>query len=660
MHCMRPGLRSPVFLLALVLSACGGGSDGDDNNDVTAPVLSLPGNLTANATGAPGATVHFTATATDGFDGPRTVTCTPASGTMFALGATTVRCSATDSKGHVADGSFTVTVSDVTRPVLSLPGALSAEATGPSGAEVTWTVSATDNVSGSVPVTCTPGPGLFALGVTTVNCAADDAAGNRREGSFTVTVTDTTAPVLDLPADITVTAAGPSGIPVSWNASASDVVSGAIAVQCSPTSGSLFPVGATTVTCSSTDAAGNQASGTFLVTVDPAPTTVTRISTGALHTCAALSDGTAQCWGSNGNGRLGNGTTNPSLSPSPVLTDPGLLTPLSDVVDISAGNAHSCARIVDGTARCWGQGNFGKLGAGGTTSFSSPTPVLISAGGAALSGVAQISAGRGNHTCALIGGGAVRCWGQNNFGQLGNGTTTGTGTANSFPVAVLTTPGGAELTGATAIAIGTSHSCALMTGGTVRCWGRNSDFGQLGNATNVNSNVPVEVVDPLAGTALTGVVSIAAGANHTCALLLDGTARCWGRNVYGGLGDGTTTHSNVPVAVNGLSGIASIAAGEFNTCVRLDDGTLRCWGRNEMGDLGDGTNVDSLTTPVTVSGISSATLIAVGGGTTLPHRGQACAVLADGTARCWGANDAGQVGDGTDTNRNLPTEVPLP
>ncbi len=234
----------------------------------TPPSLSLPTSITAEATGPSGAAVTFAATATDVVDGTDPVTCSRASGSIFPLGTTTVTCSATDSVGNTSTGSFTVTVADTTPPTLQLPSSITKEATGPSGAVVSYGASATDNVDGTDPVTCSRASGsIFPLGTTTVTCSATDSVGNTSTGSFTVTVVDTTPPTLQLPSSIIKEATGPSGAVVSYGASATDNVDGPLPVTCSPASGSTFPLGVTVVTCSATDKAGNTSSGSFIVTV---------------------------------------------------------------------------------------------------------------------------------------------------------------------------------------------------------------------------------------------------------------------------------------------------------------------------------------------------------------------------------------------------------
>ncbi|MBI3400001.1 MAG: HYR domain-containing protein [Acidobacteria bacterium] len=237
--------------------------------DTTPPMLSIPFGMTKEATGPSGATVFYTASATDIVDGSVAISCGPASGQVFALGVTTVSCSASDSRGHTNFGSFTVAVTDMTPPSLSLPSSITGvEATGPSGAHVTFNVSATDLIDGSRTVNCNPNSGsTFAVGTTTVFCSSSDSRGNQSFGSFTVMVRDTTAPSVSVPANITKEATGPSGALVTFTTSATDIVDGSRFVSCSRPSGSIFSIGTTTVTCTASDNHGNSSSAGFTVTV---------------------------------------------------------------------------------------------------------------------------------------------------------------------------------------------------------------------------------------------------------------------------------------------------------------------------------------------------------------------------------------------------------
>jgi alpha-tubulin suppressor-like RCC1 family protein len=310
----------------------------------------------------------------------------------------------------------------------------------------------------------------------------------------------------------------------------------------------------------------------------PLPVTVSgltdsvAISSGSNHVCAVVSDGTARCWGNNSWGKLGNG----EHGVPPVKVFEALPVPvegLTDVVAISAGSAHSCALLVDGTARCWGWNLFGQLGNEDSYPSFSDVPVPVTG----LTGAAAISAG-GGHSCALVLDGTVRCWGHSKEGQLGNGTTTDATT----PVAV------SGLNSAVTISAGSQHTCAALAGGDVRCWGSN-ESNQLGTGLKLrNSTVPVRVFG------LSSAASVSAGGQHACALLRDGSARCWGANKYGQLGSGTLTSSRVPVRVVSLAGARAVTAGGPYTCARLTKGgAARCWGRNQAGQLGNGTTTNS-------------------------------------------------------------------
>ncbi len=237
------------------------------NIDLTQPTLNLPADITAEATGPSGAVVNFTASANDNLDPSPTMSCTSASGSTFLLGTTLVTCTATDDAGNSRPGSFNITVQDTTPPALSLPLNMTVEATGPSGAVVSFSATATDLVDGARIVTCVPPSGsTFGITTTIVNCSASDTRGNTANGSFTVTVQDTTPPTISPMANLLVHTTNGLGEPVNYTApTTSDVVDGAGIATCSPVSGSLFAPGNTTVTCAATDSHGNTASISFNV-----------------------------------------------------------------------------------------------------------------------------------------------------------------------------------------------------------------------------------------------------------------------------------------------------------------------------------------------------------------------------------------------------------
>lgn len=290
------------------------------------------------------------------------------------------------------------------------------------------------------------------------------------------------------------------------------------------------------------------------------------------------------------------------------------------VTKMAAGHLHTCARFMNGDVQCWGNNQYGQLGNGLAGDRYVPTAVP------GLSNVIDIAAGL-YHTCARLMDGSVRCWGGNATGQLGDGTTT----QRLAPTAVT------GLSNAVEIAAGTDHTCARLMDGTVRCWG-NNEYGQLGDGTTTRRLAPIAV------TGLNNVVEIAAGRAHTCARVMDGSVHCWGYSLDGQLGDGTTTQRFTPGAVTGLSNVVEIAIGGYgmHTCARLIDGSVRCWGLNESGELGDGTMTRRFT-PTVVLGLSSVVEITAG-------RSHTCARVMDGSVRCWGA-------DGVNAPRLIPTMV---
>jgi hypothetical protein len=256
--------------------------------DTIAPELALPASITEQAASAAGAQVSFTASATDAISGPRLVTCVPASGATFPIGVTTVNCSAADAAGNSAAGSFTVTVADTTAPLLQVPAGVTAEAGSAAGQAVTYTAIATDAVTAAPVIACAPASGLtFPIGVTPVHCTAVDAAGNSAGGAFMVTVADTTAPQLIVPADISAPAGSSAGQVVSYTVSATDAVTGSPVVTCAPASGTTFPIGVTLVQCSASDAAGNSASDSFAVTI-------TATVAGRLHGAGSIGSNAAK------------------------------------------------------------------------------------------------------------------------------------------------------------------------------------------------------------------------------------------------------------------------------------------------------------------------------------------------------------------------------
>jgi len=334
-----------------------------------------------------------------------------------------------------------------------------------------------------------------------------------------------------------------------------------------------------------------------------------------------MANGTGRCWGNNENGQLGDGSTLTSLSPR-------VVSGLSGVAALDAGDYHICARTVEGAMYCWGRNGNGSLGDGSVTRRLTPTPVV-----GLSTGVTDIAAGS-VFTCAVVHGG-VRCWGYNFYGQLGDGTTVSRSTP--APVVGLST-------GVVQIVAGSSHACALLENGGVRCWGRN-DYACLGDGSITQRNEPVVPIG-----LSSGVRQLAAGALHTCALLTTGAIRCWGHNMAGALGDGTTIDRLSPTAVANSTPVVQILAGAHHTCAILPAGTMECWGYNSDGQLGTTTTNNRLL-PTRVRLLDDGILRGDA------SRSNTCAVRATGGLWCWGSNGSGQVGDGTWTHRTVPTYV---
>jgi alpha-tubulin suppressor-like RCC1 family protein len=357
-----------------------------------------------------------------------------------------------------------------------------------------------------------------------------------------------------------------------------------------------------------------------------------RIAAGGDHTCGIRTDGTLWCWGDNASGELGLGNHTGQDRPRQVTTPAA-----GGWASITAGTFYTCATRTGGTLWCWGDNDSGALGLGpgGGAGQDLPRQVTTPARG----GWAYVTAG-GEDTCGIRTDATLWCWGNNWEGQLGIGNELSQGRPRQ--VTTPTTSGWASVTTAG------DHTCATRTGGTLWCWGSNSN-GQLGLGDHSGHDRPRQVTIPTTG----GWASVTAGGQDTCAIRTGGTLWCWGYGYYGQLGIGNHKGECHPqqVTVPATGGWASIDATGYYTCATRADGTLWCWGSNYSGELGIGGDTDQelprqVTTPAT-GGWAGVTA----------GFDQTCATRTDGTLWCWGYNDNGELGIGNYTDQDRPRQV---
>ena len=321
--------------------------------------------------------------------------------------------------------------------------------------------------------------------------------------------------------------------------------------------------------------------------------------------------------------------------------DAGPIISGTDRGELAMGQDHVCARLTTGAVKCWGDNGAGQLGDG--LAYDAGTrvdPAKVPQSVPNLSGVVGIAAGS-KHTCAAKQDGTVFCWGLNDTGQLGNDTMN----RSSSPVQVL------QIDHATAVAAGLSFSCALKDDKTVMCWGANYS-GQLGNSDP--ASVPNAQLHAVAVTGLTNIVSISAGSAHACAVDGDANIWCWGGNYYGQLGNGSQTGTSTPVKLTSLTGVAQVAAGNYYTCGLLKTGKVYCWGVNDNGQLGNGTQSPLSTanpSPIVVLSLNDATFLWTAG------TNHACAVRQSGSIACWGDSSSGQLGYSSTVDGSVPSPV---
>jgi len=383
--------------------------------------------------------------------------------------------------------------------------------------------------------------------------------------------------------------------------------------------------------------------GSATATISVAQVRFAALSSGGDHSCGLTTTGTAFCWGNDDYGALGASiatdftrclfldVANVPCSAAPIGVTGGL-----EFAAISAGidrdGSSTCALTASGAAYCWGQNGLGELGNGTTDGDFHVAPTLVR-GGITF---ASISVG-GPHACGLTTTGGVSCWGWNSGGQLGSGDTV----SHATPTPVV---GGLTFA---AISAGNLHSCALATDGTAYCWGWNSwpymGHGWLGTGDTVNRVAPTPVMGGLTFAA------ISAGGRHTCALTTNGAAYCWGFNVAGQLGTGDDVTKTIPTPVVGGLTFTVISAGGLHTCGLTTSGLAYCWGHNFDGQLGTGNTVPQAMPTAVIGGLRFAAISASDAHT--------CGLTTGGAAYCWGDGYWGQLGNGTYGGSSIPTKV---
>ena len=385
-------------------------------------------------------------------------------------------------------------------------------------------------------------------------------------------------------------------------------------------------------------------------TVDGPLTGINTIRAGESHTCALFNNGTLRCWGHNHRGQLGYGNTLPiGNTASNLPYTAGDVALLSPGTKLATGGNHTCALLDSGLVRCWGNNEFGQLGYNSTDHLGDSEPIAsfgyVNLGGNAV----KLAAGL-EHTCALLDTQRVRCWGRNNYGQLGYGSGSGNPSDigdNEQPWRAGDVDVGAPVRD---IAAGGHHTCALLTDGNVRCWGYGAlgqlgygDTNNVGDNENPSSKGNVTVGGP--------VLQLSGGLYHTCALLNTGRVRCWGYGYHGQLGYGGSSNVYLPTSAGDVNlgtpttRALQVAAGGSHTCALLDTGGIKCWGYGLDGRLGYGDPGYQTVPPTTTVNLDGATAyqLTTGGAHT-------CALLSTGKARCWGQGNYGQLGIGG----NLP------
>ena len=394
----------------------------------------------------------------------------------------------------------------------------------------------------------------------------------------------------------------------------------------------------------------------------PAAPPITDIAAHGERTCARFADGSIECWGSNFDGQLGYGNRLDVSVPASVGAVSVSRGRSPTVSKLGGGRPQNCVVLSDGSAKCWGSNEYAQLGAGNLLAIgddelpASVGPISITTRPHVF--VTSVVGGD-LHTCALLSDGSVSCWGSGCCNGHDRPVTGSDLPSSVGPVILVDTPGITTL----ALAADGSHTCALLSDGSLTCWGR-SDFGELGygNTAAIGYGVEPVAAGRVSVTSTPGrvVTQVAAGYAHTCALLSDGSLKCWGWNLSGQLGSGD--HQNIgddelpasalDIRVTTTAGVTvkQVAAGGRHTCALLSDDTVKCWGDNSYGQLGYGNTHLGDQSPSLLPPVSITTLPGVRVEQLSLGDYHSCARLSDGSAKCWGMNHDGQLGTGDTSN----------
>lgn len=454
------------------------------------------------------------------------------------------------------------------------------------------------------------------------------------------------SPTTTTPASTTTgpTSSTTSAAPTTTSASPSTTATGSTTSTSTPAVTTTLPGTTTTSPVVTTTTTTTTPTTT---TTAPPPVELTDavgVAGGVGHACAILSDSTVKCWGDNSGAQLGNGTS------SGFATKATNVAGLSNVSKLFAGSLDTCARLGDATVKCWGSDYWAQFGDGlsGPQPGNSSNLRITATAMPHLDGIVDLAFGSFSN-CGVFGDASVKCWGWNQYGELGNGTTGGLAQPPPLGTGVIVkTPQPVVGLGGNAVAVsaGSSFACAILDDTSVKCWGKNT-VGQLGNGTTTDSNVPVAV------SGLTGAIAIRSKFETTCVLLTSATVKCWGSNAYGQFGLGNTTSSSSPVAIPGTA-VTGFSVNSTVICT-LSSGAARCAGSNTEGNLGRSGGAS--TVPVNAGSISNVPLSGAVQITNMPFTN--CVLLDTSKVTCWGVASVGQTGSGSTTSAQSYTKPVL-